>query len=66
VSRCDRDADDRPDDPEQRPEHAPPPPLRLPKKIVICVYQQVENYVLQPTIIGKATDISGFTVLVSV
>jgi predicted PurR-regulated permease PerM len=34
--------------------------------IVIFVYQQVENYVLQPTIIGKATNVSGFTVLVSV
>jgi predicted PurR-regulated permease PerM len=34
--------------------------------IVIVVYQQIENYVLQPTIIGKAADVSGFTVLVSV
>jgi predicted PurR-regulated permease PerM len=34
--------------------------------IVIIVYQQVENYVLQPTIIGKAARISGFTVLASV
>jgi len=34
--------------------------------IVIVVYQQIENYVLQPTIIGKAAQISGFTVLVSV
>ena len=34
--------------------------------IVIVVYQQVENYVLQPTIIGKAARISGFTVLASV
>ena len=34
--------------------------------IVIVVYQQVENYILQPTIIGKAADVSGFTVLVSV
>jgi predicted PurR-regulated permease PerM len=34
--------------------------------IVIVVYQQVENYVLQPTIIGKAAQVSGFTVLVSV
>lgn len=33
---------------------------------VIIVYQQLENYVLQPTIIGKAARISGFTVLVSV
>ena len=34
--------------------------------IVIVVYQQVENYVLQPTIIGRAAEVSGFTVLVSV
>jgi predicted PurR-regulated permease PerM len=34
--------------------------------IVIVVYQQVENYILQPTIIGKAAEISGFTVLASV
>ena len=34
--------------------------------IVMVVYQQVENYLLQPTIIGKATNVSGFTVLVSV
>jgi predicted PurR-regulated permease PerM len=34
--------------------------------IVIVVYQQVENYVLQPTIIGKAAQVSGFTVLTSV
>ncbi len=34
--------------------------------IVIVVYQQIENYVLQPTIIGKAAEVSGFTVLVSV
>ena len=34
--------------------------------IVIVVYQQLENYVLQPTIIGKAAQISGFTVLASV
>jgi hypothetical protein len=33
--------------------------------IVIVVYQQIENYVLQPTIIGRAADVSGFTVLVS-
>ena len=29
--------------------------------IVIVVYQQIENYVLQPTIIGKAARISGFS-----
>ena len=34
--------------------------------IVIAVYQQIENYILQPTIIGKAAQVSGFTVLVSV
>jgi predicted PurR-regulated permease PerM len=34
--------------------------------IVMVVYQQIENYVLQPTIIGKAARVSGFTVLVSV
>ena len=34
--------------------------------IVIVVYQQIENYVLQPTIIGKAAPVSGFTVLASV
>jgi predicted PurR-regulated permease PerM len=28
--------------------------------------QQIENYILQPTIIGKAAQISGFTVLASV
>jgi predicted PurR-regulated permease PerM len=32
----------------------------------MVVYQQLENYVLQPTIIGKAAQVSGFTVLVSV
>src|SRR6187200_612776 len=34
--------------------------------IVIIVYQLVENYILQPTIIGKAAQVSGFTVLASV
>jgi predicted PurR-regulated permease PerM len=34
--------------------------------IVMAVYQQIENYVLQPTIIGKAARVSGFTVLASV
>jgi predicted PurR-regulated permease PerM len=34
--------------------------------IVIVIYQQIENYVLQPTIIGKAAKVSGFTVLASV
>jgi predicted PurR-regulated permease PerM len=34
--------------------------------VVIVVYQQIENYVLQPTIIGRAARISGFTVLASV
>ena len=34
--------------------------------IVMVVYQHVENYILQPTIIGRATKITGFTVLASV
>jgi predicted PurR-regulated permease PerM len=34
--------------------------------LVIVVYQLIENYILQPTIIGKAAKISGFTVLASV
>jgi predicted PurR-regulated permease PerM len=34
--------------------------------IVIVVYQQIENYVLQPTIIGKAAAVASFTVLASV
>jgi predicted PurR-regulated permease PerM len=34
--------------------------------IVILVYQQFENYVLQPTIIGKAANLSGFLVILSV
>jgi predicted PurR-regulated permease PerM len=34
--------------------------------VVIIVYQQVENYILQPTIIGRVTHVSGFTVIVSV
>jgi predicted PurR-regulated permease PerM len=34
--------------------------------IVIAVYQLIENYLLQPTIIGKAAQVSGFTVLASV
>ena len=33
---------------------------------VVLVYQQVENYVLQPTILGKAADVSGFLVIASV
>jgi predicted PurR-regulated permease PerM len=33
---------------------------------VIVVYQQIENCILQPTIIGKAAQLSGFTVLASV
>ena len=32
----------------------------------MVVYQQIENYVLQPMIIGKAAQVSGFTVLASV
>jgi predicted PurR-regulated permease PerM len=34
--------------------------------IVMVIYQQFENYTLQPTIIGKAARVSGFTVLASV
>jgi predicted PurR-regulated permease PerM len=35
--------------------------------LAVCVgYQQFENYVLQPTILGKAADVSGFFVIVSV
>ena len=34
--------------------------------IVVLVYQQAENYVLQPTIQGRATQISGFLVIASV
>jgi predicted PurR-regulated permease PerM len=34
--------------------------------LVMVAYQQVENYILQPTIIGKAAKVSGFTVLASV
>jgi predicted PurR-regulated permease PerM len=34
--------------------------------VVIVLYQQIENYILQPTIIGKAAQLSGFTVLASV
>jgi predicted PurR-regulated permease PerM len=33
---------------------------------IVLVYQQVENYVLQPTILGKAADVSGFLVIASV
>jgi predicted PurR-regulated permease PerM len=34
--------------------------------IVIVVYQQVENYILQPTIVGRAARVSGFTVIASI
>ncbi len=33
---------------------------------IVLVYQQVENYLLQPTILGKAADVSGFLVIASV
>jgi hypothetical protein len=33
---------------------------------MIVIYQQIETYVLQPTIIGRAAQVSGFTVLASV
>ena len=32
----------------------------------MLVYQQVENYLLQPTILGQAADVSGFIVIASV
>jgi putative heme transporter len=32
----------------------------------VLVYQQVENYMLQPWILGRAADLSGFLVIVSV
>jgi predicted PurR-regulated permease PerM len=34
--------------------------------VIVVVYQQFENYVLQPTILGKAADVSGFLVIASV
>src|SRR6478752_6203020 len=34
--------------------------------VIVLVYQQFENYVLQPAIQGKATNISGFLVIASV
>jgi predicted PurR-regulated permease PerM len=34
--------------------------------VIVIVYQQIENYVLQPTILGKAADVSGFLVIASV
>ncbi len=35
--------------------------------LVVCVgYQQLENYILQPAIQGRAADISGFFVIASV
>jgi predicted PurR-regulated permease PerM len=33
---------------------------------IVLVYQQVENYMLQPWILGRAADVSGFLVIVSV
>jgi predicted PurR-regulated permease PerM len=33
---------------------------------IVLVYQQIENYVLQPWILGRAADVSGFLVIVSV
>jgi predicted PurR-regulated permease PerM len=33
---------------------------------IVLIYQQVENYLLQPTILGKAADVSGFMVMASV
>jgi predicted PurR-regulated permease PerM len=34
--------------------------------VIVLIYQQFENYVLQPTILGKAADVSGFFVMASV
>jgi predicted PurR-regulated permease PerM len=34
--------------------------------VIVLVYQQLENYALQPTILGKAADVSGFFVMASV
>jgi hypothetical protein len=33
---------------------------------LVLVYQQVENHLLQPTIVGRAARVSGFFVLASV
>jgi predicted PurR-regulated permease PerM len=33
---------------------------------IVLIYQQIENYALQPTILGKAADVSGFLVIASV
>jgi predicted PurR-regulated permease PerM len=33
---------------------------------VVLIYQQVENYILQPTIVGKAADVPGYFVIASV
>jgi predicted PurR-regulated permease PerM len=33
---------------------------------IVLIYQQVENYLLQPTILGRAADVSGFFVMASV
>jgi predicted PurR-regulated permease PerM len=41
-------------------------PQALVMAVVVIVYQQLENYVLQPTIQGKAAQISAFVVLASV
>ena len=34
--------------------------------VVVLIYQQTENYILQPTIQGEAASISGFFVIASV
>jgi predicted PurR-regulated permease PerM len=41
-------------------------PAALIMLAIVLVYQQVENYLLQPTILGKAADVSGFLVIASV
>jgi predicted PurR-regulated permease PerM len=34
--------------------------------VIVLVYQQIENYVLQPWILGRAAAVSGFLVIASV
>jgi predicted PurR-regulated permease PerM len=33
---------------------------------IVLIYQQIENYLLQPTILGRAAEVSGFLVMTSV
>jgi predicted PurR-regulated permease PerM len=41
-------------------------PAALVMLAIVVIYQQFENYVLQPTILGKAAEVSGFLVIASV